>query len=152
MKNFKHIIFCLIIFPLFSIAFIIVMWPGLWSFGNPYINNNELRLFLIAFNAGGIGASLDLHVWYYSILSGSDYIDDYLLNIHFPIRISTGTFLGIIVYCCARADVPKMNTLINVSNPYSVFITAVAAGLCSQYFVLKIKRFSERWFQGSGSA
>ena len=90
--------FCLIVLPLLNLAIIITLWPGFISFGNPFLDNFELRSLLIAICGGGIGAFLDLIIGYYIILSGCNDAGFFKINISFSVRIIIGIIMGFLVY------------------------------------------------------
>ena len=132
--------FCLIVLPLLSLAIILTLWPGFISFGNPFVDNFELRSLLIATLGGGIGSFLDL-------ITDCNDINTFKIDFNFSVRIIIGFILGFLVISLACANILKLNLIVDVTNPYSVFSCSALAGFCALNIASKMKKYVESWFQ-----
>jgi len=138
----RHI--CLIFSPLVHITLIIFLWPNLFSFGCQPADSLEFRLLIITPLAGGIGAQLDqlTHSYGYSLRRR---VKTKKIIAEFWEKTIIGYIMGLLLHFFFHAGFLKVESVIDISNPYFSAFSSICAGALSIYIAPKVKNYIMTW-------
>jgi hypothetical protein len=102
-------------------------------------------LLIITPLAGGIGAQLDQLIHSYYGYSPKSRIGEKKISADFWRRIIIGYIMGLLFHFFFHAGFRKVESVIDISNPYFAAFFSICAGALSIYIAPKIKNYITTW-------